>query len=215
MVNQFDLTGGLISVNNLQIASILQKNKISNTTAFVVLLEITIPDMADPIRVCYNNENIIWNNQTWIAFPFELGEVNECKSELPSLDLRISNVNKVIGGYIEKAGGGTGATVIIRVINTANLDTPEPDLEETFAVQQVTADVNNVTIKLGADAATTLRRPFWIYTCRNCRWKFKSVQCGYNGDQIACDKTLAQCKKIGNSERWGGQVGIAGKLYTN
>lgn len=202
-------------MNSLQMASILQKNRISNTSAFVVLLEITIPGMADSIRVCYNNEDIAWNNQTWIAFPFELGEVNESKSELPSLDLKLSNINKVIGSYVEAANGGNGATVIIRVVNTANLDAAAPDLEETFAVQQVTIDVNNVTIKLGADAATTLRRPFSIYTCRHCRWKFKSVQCGYNGSETKCDKTSACCKKLGKSERWGGQVGITGKLYAN
>jgi phage-related protein len=198
---------------DLQLASILEKNKISNTTAFIVLLEIIIPGIAEHIRVCYNNADIIWNSYTWLAFPFELGEVTEDRSELPSINLKVSNVNKVVSGYLEQTSGGAGSTVIIRVVNSANLEATEPDLEETFAVQGVTVDISYATFRLGADTAATLRRPFGIYQGRHCRNKFKDVKCGYNGAATVCDKTLARCKELNNSVRWNAEYGITGKFY--
>lgn len=202
-------------MNQIQLASILEKNKIASTGAILILLEIIIPGLAEHIRVVLNNEDITWNSQTWIAFPFELDEVTESKTELPSLNIKISNINRVIGGYVEQANGTTGASVIIRVVDSENLALAIPELEEIFFCQQITVDVNYVTIKLGADAAATLRRPFDIYTCRHCRWRFKSVQCGYNGVETVCNKTLTRCKALNNAIRWGGQVGITGKLYAN
>lgn len=202
-------------MNQLQLASILEKNKIASAEAFLIFLEIIIPGLAEHIRVVLNNEDVVWNSQTWVAFPFELEEVTESKTELPSLNIKVSNVNRVMNSYVEHANGATGSMVILRVVNSANLASDTPDVEETFSVQQITVDVNYATIKLGADAATTLRRPFWAYSCRNCRWKFKSVQCGYSGAETVCNKTLSRCKALSNTNRWGGQVGITGKLYAN
>lgn len=200
-------------MNKLQLASILEKNKISNPTAFIVLLEIIIPGIAEPIRVCYNNEDISWDGHTWLAFPFELGEITEDRSELPSVNLKVSNINKAISGYLEQTKGGTGATVVIRVVNSANLAATEPDLEEIFAVQGVTADTNYASFKLGADTAATLRRPFGIYQGRHCRNKFKDVKCGYNGPETVCDKMFDRCKELDNSARWNAEFGITGKFY--
>jgi len=202
-------------LNQLQLASILEKNKIASTEAFLFLLEIIIPGLASPIRAVYNNENINWNDCLWTAFPFSLGEMTESQNELPSLELKISNVNKVMGGYVEAANGATGASVVIRAVNTGNLNSNIPDVEETFSVQQITTNAFEVTLKLGGDAAATLRRPFWIYTGRHCRNKFKSVRCGYNGAAVSCNKTLSSCKALGNTSRWGAEYGITGKLYAN
>ena len=39
---------------------------------------------------------------------------------------------------------------------------------------------------------------------------FKGDQCGYKGTDGKCKKTLADCRAKGNSERFGGFLGIAG-----
>jgi len=42
----------------------------------------------------------------------------------------------------------------------------------------------------------------------SCRFKFKGIFCAYLGDQTECDKTLARCKELNNSPRYGGSPTI-------
>lgn len=200
-------------MNPLQLASILEKNKISNTTAYFTLLEIDIPGLTNPVRIVLNNEDITWNGLTWTAFSFEVGDITYDEKEEPTIDFKVSNINKVIGGYVEDYSGGDGATVRLIVVNSANLDSTTADTDETFVVSSANITNSIVSFRVGSDSATTIRRPACIYNGRCCRWKFKSVQCGYNGVETTCNKTLSRCRELNNSIRWGAFYGISGKIY--
>lgn len=81
---------------------ILQKNKLASDTSWLIMLEITIPGVSEPARVTSNNESVTWRGESWIAFPFELEEISEeGKGEVPRVELRVSNVNRVMESYLQ------------------------------------------------------------------------------------------------------------------
>jgi lambda family phage minor tail protein L len=202
---------------SLSLASKLEKNKVSSTGVWLILLEVKIPQAAGDviIRVAYNTEDVVWQGNTYVAFPFELGEITEDGKELPALDLKISNVTGIMSRYVEETNGAAGATVILRVVHSEHLDDLVPAVEEMFNVQTVNVDSNYATFRLGAETATTLRRPAGIYQKSHCPFKFRDIRCGYpeNGEAISCDKTLARCRDLGNSARFGAEHGLVGGLY--
>ena len=102
---------------------IIEKNKLVSSTVWLLMLEITIPG-GGVIRVTSNNESVTWREETWIAFPFELEDINEdSKGEVPQVTLRMSNINRVMESYIQaydiycKVNGFSPIPVIIYVVN--------------------------------------------------------------------------------------------------
>lgn len=190
----------------------LEKNKIASTGAWLVLLEIQFQGAT--IRIVNNTENIEWpsgSGQVWVAFPFELGEVNENdKGELPQLTLKVSNANLAVQPYVEQYAGGSDAMVTLRVVHSEHLDLATPEIEEYFMVKKTSVDALWVTFTLGPDYTMTQRVPPWRYMKNFCPFPFKGIRCGYNGPATECNKTLKRCRELGNSVRFGGEPGIPG-----
>lgn len=203
-------------MNILSAAAIIEKNKLSSDGVWLILLELNIAGLTEPIRVVRNNEDITWNGYTWVAFPFQLGEMAEdSQGQLPSLSLKISNVTGAIQQYIELSNGGVDSTAIIRVVHSKHLDLTTAEIEETFSVQSVTADANWINVNLGPDFTTQLRVPADRYLKDFCPFKFKGPECGYAGTDTACNKSLDACRAKGNSVRFGGEPALAGGAYAS
>ena len=60
---------------SLSAAAIAEKHELGNASPFLVLLEIQLD--VDTIRVVQNTENITWDGETWVAFPFKLSGLDE------------------------------------------------------------------------------------------------------------------------------------------
>lgn len=190
----------------------LEKNKVSSTGAWLILLEIQFQGAT--IKICNNTENIEWptgSGQVWIAFPFTLGEVTEdSKGELPQLTLKVSNVTRSMQQYVEQYAGGTDAMVILRVVHSEHLDLATPEIEEYFMIKKTNTDAQWVTFALGPDFTMTRRLPERKYMKNFCPFKFKGIECGYNDTETECNKTLRRCRELKNSVRFGGEPGIPG-----
>lgn len=89
----------------------------------LVLLEITHPDLADPIRVVNNTENIISNGVTYAGFPFEISLPESNETAPPRATLTISNVGREIGQVIRSIV--SPPFVAIRVIRQQTPDVIE------------------------------------------------------------------------------------------
>jgi phage-related protein len=200
-------------------AAILEKNRVSSTGAWLFLLEIFVSALTDPIKVVRNTENIVWPTgtgddpaNTWVAFPFELGEFSEDGKETPKLELKVSNVTQDIQRYLEEADGGVNSKIILRVVHSQHLDQIKPEIYEEFMVQSVKTDINWVTFGLSGDFSVFRRVPLRKYLKYFCPYQFTDVECGYTGVGT-CNKTLANCKALGNSLRFGGEPVLPGGLY--
>lgn len=195
----------------LQLSDIakMQKNKVSSDGAFLVLLDVMLKD-GRVERFVRNNEDIYWNEHLYSAFGFTIGNVDEnSNDELPSLDIAIPNDGYMMQAYLEEYLGGTGVRVTIRVVNSKTLDEPNPYFESTFAVIDTKIDAQWIRFTLGSDFPMTRRIPHRKYMKESCPFKFKGIECGYNGtDYDRCNSTFADCKLRGNTQRFGGEPGL-------
>ena len=198
--------------------AITEKNKLATDGIWYLALEITIPGVGTPVRVVRNNENITWDSETWIAFPFELDEIGEeAKGEVPEVVLRVSNVSRVMESYLQsydaytKANGYTPIEVTIYVLNSKNLASATPEVAHYFELIQPKTDPLWATFRLGAANPFLKRFPKHRMTKNHCRFVFKGALCGYTGVTTTCNKTLTACRSMAggsNSARYGGFPGI-------
>src|SRR5512139_3118046 len=130
---------------SLSAAARLEKNQLASGGTFLVLLDIVLPGDTH-IRLCQNNENITWNGVEWAAFPFELDAITTSpRGELPTLQLRVSNITRVVEGYMSQTDGGLNCQVVFRVINSNYLNLTTTELEETFDIIASAVDAQWVT----------------------------------------------------------------------
>lgn len=189
-----------------------EKNKLSTDSCFLILLEIRLQDT---VYICYNNENVTWKGQEYIAFPFEIGEVTEDYTGEPNVSLKVSNVAQGMQFYVEESGGAVGTEVILRVVNSLNMN-GDADLEEFFVVTACKVDQEWIEFTLGNSYSAKTRRPLDRYMKNHCPFKYKGIRCGYNGNIETCKHTLTDCRSHGNSNRFGGFPGIDQKgVYAN
>lgn len=191
-----------------------EKNKLDTGSAFIILLDINLPQT---VRICYNNEDIVWNGNVYQAFPFQIGNVSEeTDGSDPNVELKIDNTTQALEQYIEEGNGGNGTQVIIRVVNTEALDNTEAEIEEYFTVTKCSVDQQWVTFTLGAEYSARTRRPLNRYMKNNCPFKYKGIRCGATSNLTTCNHTLSHCRARNNSKRFGGYQGIDQKgVYIN
>ena len=198
---------------DLSAAAILEKNKLYSDAPWLVLLELSLEGTT--IRVVRNTENVTWpsvGGDVYTAFPFELEEIGETsRGEMPKFAIRISNVSRVMQSYFEASGGAIGSQVTIRVVHSDHLDLTTPELEEVFEVTESKADAMWVTLTLGIPNPMMMRFPRSRFFKANCRWKFKSTECGYTGTETTCARTLTACIARDNVARFGGFPNLPGQ----
>lgn len=183
--------------------------------ALLVALDIFIPD-TPVVRIVNNSENITFKEQTYIALNFELGELVAEKGTTPQVTLRLDNTTRALQSYINdydlylKTHGVQNSTIKATVYVLNTIDLSEAVYEDEFELTNFSADAQWVSFTLGSISLFNLSYPPRRMYKDFCGFKFKSPECGYAGSALVCDKSLACCKRLHNSPRFGGFVGISG-----
>jgi len=194
---------------------ILEKNLYSSSHPWLILLDVEISE-AETIYLVRNTEDIVFNGHTYVAFPFEVSAVQHfAKGQIPSVNLRVSNVTRAIQTYLEDNDGLIGNQVILRVVNseylTATADlTAYALLALTFQILNCSSDVNWVNFNLGVPNPMNRRFPLYRYIGDHCNFIFKGTECSYPGVVATCKRTLEDCQTLQNSARFGGYKGLTG-----
>lgn len=188
------------------------KNKWDSNSVILPVIKVEIPDiLVIPLRLVNNEVDIAWEDpdtatvENWIAFPFQIDDFGDpARGEQPQLSLRVCNIGRSVQGYVEQADGGLDATVTLHVINGSDLAETETYITMQFNVSGTSCDENWVTFTLSA--MDFWRKDFPKNTCLKnfCRFKFKSIFCGYVGAETVCDRSLSRCRVLGNDDRFGG-----------
>jgi len=211
----------------LSAVAFIEKNKLASNMAWVILLKIkTVTGTI--IRVCRNTEDVTWpvtDGNIYTAFPLELGDAGESsEDEVPSMTIRVGNASRAIQAYLEAEDGMVDAEVTIRVVHSTHITTDtlgvginnnNPEIELNFIVMRTSFDDEFATFTLGAIHPYKMRFPRSTLNYNFCRYKdFKGDRCQYAGGTSSCDRSLATCKILNNSEHFGGSPGTAkGGLY--
>ena len=191
---------------NWSLAGILEKNKLANDAPFLLLVQLDVPGLAEPIRLVRNNEDISWNGHSWIRFPIDLDKVTaEDGKELPAASLKVSNVGGMVQTYVQQYKGFCDAPVKLMIVHAKHLDNPVPELEMDYIITKTDYDEQWVIFNIGASNDHSFRFPFWRYLRDFCPHYFKDIMCGYAGNEEPCDNTLATCRI---RDRYNGEKGL-------
>lgn len=119
-------------------------NRTSAPEAPLTLLEISHADLATPVRVVNDNQDITSNGETFTALAFRPVFPDDFEKQIPRAQLSVDNVGKgpdgnSLAGWLEASGGGEGATVRMMQVLRSDPDTIE---------WEVTLDLTNVRVSL-------------------------------------------------------------------
>ena len=180
------------------------KNKLDDGGVWLVLLSVKNKDLTVQFDIAANTNDVTWNGKEFTAFPFSMDEVQEStKGSLPSFQLSVCNVERVVQSYIEgDVSHGSGWDVDLMVVHSSNLANNNPEVIYSFKTLSVTADENNVVFTVGMQNPLRQQFPRRRMMTNFCQNTFKARGCTYAGADTICGKTISDCRlKFPNSDR--------------
>lgn len=156
--------------------------------------------------------NVTYNGQEYTRFPITHEFISEnIQGEVDAIRLKLSNVSRLIQGYLE-VYDWRGKKVSIKMVWADHLDDADAYIEDIFYIDSYTTDQEEAVFTLTSKFdLMEVRLPIRRYFRNYCIWSFKSTECGYAGGQSECNKTLTRCKVLSNQERFGGFPSIPSK----
>ena len=194
----------------ISVATIIEKNQISSGVAFIVLARMEIFDSAtqtypETVYVANNAENILFEGETYLAFPFNI-ELKYEAGSIPEITLTAKDYQKVLLAKLDLYTGAIGSRVTITVVNTANLS-QGAEVQEIFEVVGSSANDWAITLQLGAESVLAKNFPTRTQMRDRCSWRYKGTECGYSGAMTTCDLSLQGangCSAHDNAVNYGG-----------
>ena len=140
--------------------------------------------------------DITFNGITYVRFPISYDTVGENnRGQIDQVSVTISNVSRLIQGYLEQYDF-RGKKVSIKTVWADALGDTDNLVEDTFFIDSYSSDENNVGFMLTSKFdVLDLSLPLRSYSRNYCQWKFKGTECGYAGGETSCNKT----KQIGRA----------------
>jgi len=197
-------------MKTLPINLIAEKNLMHSPEPWLILLEITLSDVgATVLRFVKNTEDIVFDGNTYTAFPFQLSIVeSNSEGQIPQVTLKVCNITRLLTPYLESLDGGIDSTVKVIVVNNGHLDEDYSELELEFSVMGCEADVLWVTWTLGMINPLNRRFPLYRYLANHCNWIFRGAECGYAGASTVCNRSFDDCIARENTANFGGFLGM-------
>lgn len=178
---------------SLSVASVIEKNRVSSDTPWLICLDIDVIDPAtagvvETMHIVRNSEAINFNGFTYEPAAFDI-ELKEESGTQQSVKLSIRDYSLAVQQRMQQYGGGVGFTVSIMVVNAAALAQP-PEIVEYFEVIGAESANYNCTFTLGAENDITKTFPRRRQMKNFCQWRYRSPECGYSGTMQSCDLSL-------------------------
>lgn len=137
-------------------------NAVSASESPLYLIEITHPQLSEPVRIVNNTEDIVHLGNTFYACAFDLSLPSQDTQQAPSINMRIDNVGRILTDPIEQTKGGKDTEWRIMQILPSDPDTIE--WETTIQSKNVTMDQLNVSVGLGFQQLIDLEGMNTLYT---------------------------------------------------
>lgn len=186
---------------------IAEKNKLATTSSWLPLIKVEIsPEVT--LLIVPNPAPIVFDSETYEPFPVEVGEVQQdTKGGLNDVQVILSNVDRTVTAFLETYEV-RGRRVLVKYVNTSKLDDPSVfALEEIYEINGAAVQERTATFVLGHEQVLSHRVPAGRFQRDNCRWIYKTRQCGYTGTMVTCDQILNGpngCRAHNNVPRFGG-----------
>jgi phage-related protein len=178
---------------SLSVASVVEKNRLSSDTPWLICLDIDVIDPAtsdkvETLHIVRNTEAITFNGFEYQPANFDI-ELKEESGSQQSIKLGIKDYTGTVQRRMQDYGGGVGFNVGIMVVNAGALNQP-PEIVENFEVVGAESGNYECTFSLGAENNIARTFPRRRQTKDYCQWRYKGEQCGYTGSMPSCDLSL-------------------------
>jgi hypothetical protein len=200
-------------MQNLSIASIINKNQVASDTPWLVAVKVEVinPEtkaIVTTLRLVANDEDITLAGQDFVKSNFSV-DITENENELPSVTLSIVDITQTAQGYMQAYQGGIGSHVTLYFFPAPSTVVENAEISYDFDVVSASASSSSysITWALGAENPLTLSVPARKQTRDRCGWQFKDEYCGYVGPKTVCDLSYASddgCFGRNNQDRFGG-----------
>jgi hypothetical protein len=199
---------------SLSVASVIEKNRLSSATPFLICLDIDVidPNLGTVVQTGHyvrNTESVVFNGFTYDPTNFDI-DLKEESGVLNTITLSIKDYARVIQQLMQQYGGGVGFGVTISIVNAAALTQP-PEVQEFFQIVAASSSDYVVSFTLGAENTVTKTFPRRRQTRDYCQWRYKGTECGYTGTLPNCDLSLKGangCEKHLNVIHFGAFPGL-------
>lgn len=125
---------------------IINVNKNNVDDILLVLVEIDHPFLAEPARLINDNQDFIFQGNTFLQMPFTFERQPDVQGQLPVALLRISNVGRTLTKWIDSTGGGRNAILKVMLARRSAPSVLEEQLD--FGIESVNIDMQYVTFNL-------------------------------------------------------------------
>jgi hypothetical protein len=105
---------------------------------FLVLLEITHADLAVPVRVVNDTQNLTSNGIEFIGCPFNVTLPDDVAGQMPQAQLEVDNIGRDLTQWLEFSRGGQGARCRIIQVMRSDPDTIEFDMTLDLTNMKIT-----------------------------------------------------------------------------
>lgn len=121
-------------------------NKLNAEEPLLILLEITHPFIASPVRLINDNKDLLSNGNNFLAMPFNFQRQSDVQGELPKVTLSVNNIGRTMVRWVDSSGGGAGAQMSLMLCRRSSPDLIEERID--LGVESVTINTELVTFNL-------------------------------------------------------------------
>lgn len=193
-----------------------EKNKSSNEPIYLYSIEKY--DGSIDLNLAEWDTDITYDGVVYTKFPIKHDDIPEnSQGEIDTFRVTVSNVNRVIEGYLETPLDLRGKKVTITLVYANQLADDEANIKFIFYIDNYTATQDIVEFVLSSKYdIQDINLPLGKFNRNYCRYKiFKGIECAYAGAQTLCDRRKTTCKNtMINIARYGGQPSVPStKIY--
>lgn len=106
---------------NLPLNIIMAKNRTVDSSPWLLLLTLTLPN-SETIRIVKNTEAITYKGNEYSPVDFSVSASSHSnEGSLPTLNISLSNITKILQYYLEEYEGLKGTEVLIEVVYAGDL----------------------------------------------------------------------------------------------
>lgn len=164
-----------------------------------------------PLRFTSWDEPVVFGGHEFTPIPIKHGDISQSDDgKLNDVTITVGNADRMMQYYIENYEL-IGKRVTIRQFFFGKSNGM---CSGTFSIKGVTAkkDVATFSLSIGIEFLD-VQFPNRIASSRFCQWPFRGQECQYRGPDASCSKTFDDCKRKGNSRRFGGFPGILNQRF--
>jgi len=165
----------------------VEKNKIATTSAWLTLIDLTLPD-GTTVRYVPNPASVAFDGQTYLPFPLTINTVSsDLRGGLQDVEVTVSNITREISAFCEQQDL-RGARVRLRGVNSANLaDAAAVVFDEEYEITEIGVKEDVVTFRLGHERLLQQRFPAGLFLRDNCRHPYnqpagRGPECNFTDD---------------------------------